>query len=203
MKQILFVLAILISGIASAQSTWVTSVCNGEIVHNSNNYMIIDDILTTNLQGNIPGEGNPGGYFCLDDAITNTTLLSNGREAFNRYFRWYHHSESRSNSGDNYSVPGEITTYRFENHPNEDYRSIRIRIYPGNYADGQTYFQGLIEERRLGLTERQEWQNQFEVMTGAHGRSLLNDTRRANPDDGAPERFHLSAQEAWEYAITH
>ena len=197
MKQIITVLAILISGIASAQSTWNVSVCEGEIVHNENNYRVIDNILTENHQGNNPGGGdNTGGWFCLDDAITNT-------DNHNRYFRWYHASERGVSSGDLYSNPNAVTTYNFINHPNENYRSIRIRIYPDNYADGGSYTISSVPKRRLGLVERQEWQNMFEVMMGAHGRSLLNDTQRANPEDGAPRRFHLSAQEAWEWAITH
>ena len=201
MKQILFVLAILISGIASAQSTWETSVCNGEIIHNENNYMVIDNILTEGLQGRIPGGANFSGFFCLSDDITNNTQFE-GRDAYNRYFRWYCYSDTRTRNGNSFTRsyinsnlgnPHLLNNYLFTNHPIERYRSISIRIYPDTYSDGERYNNGRLEVQGISNVIERAKQSKFEVRVGADGRSRLSD----------PDRLKDSAQEAWDYAITH
>ena len=173
MKQTLFVLAILISGIASAQSNWEVSVCDGELVHNYQRYDIIDNLLTTNLQGRLPGNRptNPGGFFCLEDLIT---VDSN----FNRYFRWYQNATESDPVGHEYT--DNRSTVRRYTFPG----NISIWVYPSNYADGRNGRLGHIptHELRAGM---------FEVQRGIRGTStILSDDNR----------FHSSAQSAWNWA---
>ena len=180
MKQIITVLAILITGIASAQSNWNVSVCEGELVHDYERYIVLGDLLTENHQGNLPGgrSANTGGWFCLEDLITTS-------DNYNRYFRWYCNGTRNNDTGDVYTGDrATIRNYSFSN-------GVVIRIYPGNYADGATVTPpGQRSYRRLGNLERQGWQNMFEVRVFEGGRSALNE------DD----RFHTSAQSAWNYA---
>ena len=188
MKQIITVLAILISGIASAQSTWETSVCNGEIIHNENNYMVVDNILTEGLQGRIPGGANFSGFFCLSDDITND-------DNYNRYFRWYCYSDTRTRNGNNYTRSNVgndhlLNNYLFTNHPVERYRSISIRIYPDTYSDGERYQDsfGRTIQGISTVAERAK-QSKFEVRRTASNSSVFT--------------LHDSAQAAWQHAITH
>ena len=128
MKQIITVLAILISGIASAQSNWNTFVCDGKIVHNNNRYEVLDNLLTENHQGNLPGgptrTANTGGWFCSDDLITIN-------DNFNRYFRWYRNATEDGRVGNEYT--DNISTIRRYNFPGR----ISVWVYPSNYADGR------------------------------------------------------------------
>ena len=186
MKQILFVLAILISGIASAQSTWNVSVCDGELVHNYQRYDVIDNLLTENHQGNLPGgrSANTGGWFCLDNLLTATLNERGGRwPDYHRYFVWYCNAVSSSSLGDTWSGDqSTIRSYVFAN-------GTVIRIYPSEYADGhqQPPPNGF---RRIHNSERNGWEDMFEVRSLEGGTSSLSD----------PNRFHTSAQSAWNWA---
>ena len=192
MKQIITVLAILISGIASAQSNWeqISSCTEGEIIWNGEDYVVLEGLLDReNARGNTPGRI---WFFCLREDITNN-------DNYNRYFRWYCNAEERTYTGNDFTRDtrgnGDLmANYIFINHPVERYRSISIRIYPDTYSDGQRY-----NDRRdvptqgiSNVIERAK-QSKFEVRTGASGRSRLTD----------PDRLKDSAQDAWEYAITH
>ena len=192
MKQIITVLAILISGIASAQSTWITSVCDGKIVHNENRYEVLGNLLSEDLQGRIPGGANFSGFFCLENDITNA-------DNYNRYFRWYCNSERLTRSGNSFTRnttndSDKMTNYLFINHPTVRYQSISIRVYPDTYSDGLRYDDHLGRPTQgiSNVIERAK-QSMFEVRTGATGSSRLSD----------PDRLHASAQDAWDYAITH
>ena len=162
MKQIITVLAILISGIASAQSNWNVSVCDGELVHEYERYTILGDLLTTNLQGRLPGNRptNPGGFFCLEELIT---VESN---RFNRYFRWYLNATEGDRGSDEYT--DNANTIRNYNFPG----GISIRVYPTNYADGQN--------GRLGLrTLRAERAGKFEVRGSSSSGRFHNSAQSA------------------------
>ena len=181
MKQIITVLAILISGIASAQSNWNVSVCDGELVHNYQRYDVIDNLLTENHQGNLPGgrSANTGGWFCLDDLITPTRNLRGGNNPdHHRYFVWYCNGTRRNNTGHEYTDNlATVRNYGFAN-------GAVIRIYPDNYADGQN---GRLGHRDTHASHA----GKYEVRTFVGGRSALNE---------GLSRFHTSAQSAWNYA---
>ena len=173
MKQIITVLAILISGIASAQSNWNVSVCDGELVHDYERYIVLGDLLTENHQGNLPGgrSANTGGWFCLEELIT----IDNN---FNRYFRWYQNATEGSRIGDEYTdTLAVIRRYTFPG-------NISIRVYPSNYADGRNGRLGHVPTHDLRA-------GKFEVQRGIRGTStILSDNNR----------FHSSAQSAWNWA---
>ena len=159
MKQIITVLAILISGIASAQSNWEVSVCNDEIVTSGGSHIVLPG-----LQTQIDGFTNTRGvnFVCVDDV-----RVSDGLPYFNRYFNWYLGSNGRANIGNAYT--GEENTIRQYRWPNN---GTVIRAYPENYADGETFFLSNGQSRRrLGLASERVKAGMFEVRTNAAGSS--------------------------------
>ena len=158
MKQILFVLAILISGIASAQ-LFDASVCEGELVHNGQDYIIQQE-----LQDQITAGQNRLGVnlVCIDNV-----RVEDGIPYFSRYFRRYLGSNSPSSTGNAYT--GEENTMRTYSWNNN--RTV-IRAYPENYADGATFFlSDGRSRRRLGLASERRKAGMFEVRTNASGSS--------------------------------
>ena len=178
MKQIITVLAILISGIASAQSTWNVSVCEGELVYNGHNYEVLGDLLTHNHMGNLPGGGdrNPGGWFCLE--TDDFTVAGNN---FNRYFRWYRGATEDRKVGNEYT--DNIDAIRRYNFPN----GVSIWVYPTNYADGHDGRLGHIPTATLRA-------GKFEVQ---------RPVSRTSRFLGNSASFHTTTLEAWTWAITH
>ena len=173
MKLIITVLAILISGIASAQ--WEVSVCDGEIVENDNRYEVL-----RGLQTQIEGFTNTRGinFVCVDNV-----RVSNGLPYFNRYFNWYLDSSSRSITGNQYTgEENTIYTYSWSNN-----RTV-IRAYPSNYSDGRTFFlDNGVSRRRISHERERPKAGKFEVRTNANGSS-------------ANIRLFDDAQAAWNYA---
>ena len=158
MKQIITVLAILISGIASAQ-LFEASVCNDELVHDDEQYIIQQE-----LQDQITaGENNAGvNLVCVDDV-----RVENGIPYMSRYFRRYLGSNRPSSTGNAYT--GEENTMRTYSWNNN--RTV-IRAYPENYADGATFFlSNGLSRRRLGLESERVKAGMFEVRSNAGGSS--------------------------------
>ena len=161
MKQIITVLAILISGIASAQDLWEVSVCDGEIVENGNNYVILPDLqqqITDDFTNN-----NGDNFFCLETGV----LTIN--DPYNRYFTWYNFGIRSANTGDQYTgTAATIRNYSFARAP-----GVRIRVYPSNYADGNFFdLTPGIRRQRLGHgPTRTEYAGKFEVRTTRSGSS--------------------------------
>ena len=158
MKQIITVLTILISGIASAQ-LFEASVCEDELVHNGQDYIIQQE-----LQDQITAGNNNHGInlVCIDNV-----RVENGIPYFSRYFRRYLGSNAPSSTGNAYT--GEENTMRTYSWNNN--RTV-IRAYPENYADGATFFlSNGLSRRRLGLASERVKAGMFEVRSNAGGSS--------------------------------
>ena len=123
MKQILFVLAILITGIASAQQWGTISLCEDEIrvVATNIRYQADQPLLDQMSSGNglqAGGERAAGRLLCLDDAI-------GVNDRFGRYFVQYRgmtHTGRMDSNGDRWDL--------YELGEN----SIQIRVFGDNYG---------------------------------------------------------------------
>ena len=159
MKQIITVLAILISGIASAQLFEVSSCTPGEIIVNEIDYIASEDLQAQIVAGENDHDIN---LVCITDV-----RVEDGIPYFSRYFRRYLGSNKPSSTGNDYT--GEQNTMRTYSWNNN--RTV-IRAYPTNYADGATVTPSNAHSyRRLGLASERVKAGMFEVRSNAGGSS--------------------------------
>ena len=177
MKQIITVLAILISGIASAQLFEVSSCTPGEIIVNE-----IDYIASEDLQAQIIAGENDHNINLV--CITNVRV-ENGIPYMSRYFRRYLNAGRPSFRGDPYTGMEEtLIHYTFPN-------GVLIRVYPNNYADGGEFrWPNGTSGRRNGHDPTElMYAGKFEVRRTANGSSIFT--------------LHDTAKAAWDHARTH
>ena len=178
MKQIITVLAILISGIASAQ-LFEVSICQGEIVHNDERYTILQE-LKDEIESTTHTNQHGINFVCVDEV-----RVANGVRYISRYFRRYLGAGAPNTTGDEYTGREEdIHTYDFPN-------DVQVRFYPANYADGGSFTRSDGRSgRRSGLVSlREERAGKFEVR---------RDRNRSTPTGG--DRWFDDGKSAYDWA---